>query len=95
MAAEFEAHRLRTGLDIERLAKEFGKEVRDEIKAVREEVKEEAKRARDEAKKARDEAKKARDDDKAEARRRNRWIVGLAVGVAGGIATLLLRAFGG
>jgi len=84
MAAEFETHRLRTGLDIERLAKEFGKEVRDEIKAVREEVKREL-----------DEAKKARDDDRAEARRRNRWLVGLAVGVAGGIATLLLRAFGG
>jgi len=77
MAAEFETHRLRTGLDIERLAKEFGKEVRDEIKAVREEV------------------KKARNEDRAEARRRNRWLVGLAVGVAGGIATLLLRAFGG
>jgi len=62
MAAQFETHRAETQLDIANLAKEFGKEMRDEIRAACEE----AKRARDDD---RAEARKARDDDRAEARK--------------------------
>jgi len=58
MAAQFETHRAETQPDIANLAKEFGKEMRDDIRAAREE----AKRARDDD---RAEAKKARDDDRA------------------------------
>jgi len=38
MAAEFKAHRAETKLDIANLAKEVGKEMRDEIRAARDEA---------------------------------------------------------
>jgi len=84
MAAQFETHRAETQLDIANLAKEFGKEMRYEIRAVREE----AKRARDddraEAKKARDDDRAVRYADRAMARNGHLWTWGLiaAVGLA-------------
>jgi len=41
MTAEFKTHKAETKLDVANLAKEFGKEMRDEIRAARDEAKRE------------------------------------------------------
>jgi len=82
MNARRDAHEAQTKLDIASLAKEFGKEIRDEIKA-----------ARDEAKKARDddraEAKAARSIDRASARNGQLWTWRLIAAVGLGLAALI------
>jgi len=92
MAEEFKAHRAETKLDVANLAKKFGKEMRDEIRAARKE----AKKARDEIKAARKEAKRARNDDRAAryadramARNGHLWTWGLIAAVGLGLAVLI------